>query len=190
MTRKILLTLASLFLIGQSYKLAVLIPKLGAESWGAAIFLGWLISLFITGIFAFAGFAWPTQRLMPEAYYKVYYPKRLKRIGKALNIELFRKMLLATLWKNRERQKEFFDGTKDRLENLETQSKKSEFGHLIPFIIIQALSVYWFTIGLIKLGIATFVFNIAGNIYPVILQRNHRMRIQVMKRRLQSKSRV
>ena len=149
--------------------------------------MGWIISLFITGIFAFSGFAWPTQRLLPEAYYHIYHPKRLKQVGKAINVELFRKMLLATLWKSKERQKEYFDGTKEGLANLETQSKKSEFGHLIPFVLISVLSVYWLSTGQVKLGIATFLINIIGNLYPVVLQRNHRMRIQVLKRRAASK---
>ncbi|MEL7247076.1 MAG: hypothetical protein AAFO03_01615 [Bacteroidota bacterium] len=187
MSKKLLLSLASLFLIWQSYKVLLLIPRLELESWGLVIFMAWVISLFITGIFAFSGFAWPTQNLMPEAYYRIYHPKRLKRIGKAMNIEFFRKMLLATLWKSKERQKEYFDGTKEGLANLEVQSKKSEFGHLLPFVLITILSIYWLFTGLVKIGVATFLINIIGNLYPVILQRNHRMRIQVLKRRAASK---
>lgn len=78
------------------------------------------------------GFAFPTQKLMPDSYYQVTRPKKLKKIYQLLKVEAFRKALLATLWRNQKQREKFFDGTLEGIENLETQSKKSEFGHLIP----------------------------------------------------------
>jgi hypothetical protein len=190
MLKKIFLSIASLFLLLQSYKLLADIDKLESNSWGFLIFIAWIINLFITGVFAFAGFAFPTQKLMPKKYYKIYHPKKLKQVYKVLQVDLFRKMLLATLWKSKAQRKKFFDGKKEGISNLEVQSMKSEFGHLIPFIIICLVCIYLFAIGLNKLGLITLLINWLGNFYPIILQRHHRMRIEILRRREQSRNSV
>lgn len=188
MIKKILLSIATIFLIWQSYGLFYNIDKLETDSWGLIIFIAWIINMFITGIFAFSGFAFPTQKLLPESYYKVYRPKRLKKIYKLLRVDLFRKMLLATLWKSKQQRKKYFNGKKDGISNLVEQSNKSEFGHLIPLIILCFVSVYLIGIGLIKLGIGTLLINFIGNFYPIILQRHHRMRIQIIRKRQERRS--
>lgn len=187
MVKKILLSLASIFLIWQSYKLLLTINNMAIDSWGLSMFMAWIINLFITGIFAFAGFAFPTERLLPNSYYKIHYPKKLKKAYGLLGVDLFRKMLLATLWRSKDQRQKYFNGTKAGIKNLVTQSKKSEFGHLLPLIILCAVSIYFMLMGLVKLAFLTFLINIIGNLYPMILQRHHRMRIQVLINRFQTK---
>jgi hypothetical protein len=51
--RKILLALASVFLIWQTYETLKRGDEFELESWGVILFMAWLISLYITGIFAF-----------------------------------------------------------------------------------------------------------------------------------------
>lgn len=97
MIKKVLLVLGSLFLISQSFKITQLIIELSITSIGLSIFLAWLLTLFITGIFALSGFALPTQVLLPENYYFISAPKNLSLIYKLLKVEIFRKLLLATL---------------------------------------------------------------------------------------------
>lgn len=60
---------------------------------------------------------------------------------------------------------------------------KSEFGHLIPFIIISFVSSYLILIDLVKLILFTLLINLIGNLYPIILQRHHRMRIQILRKK-------
>lgn len=183
MGRKILLTCASVFLIFQSYKLVFSVEYFEIESWFINFLLAWVINMFVTGIFACAVFAWPMENLFPEFYYKVHQPKRLKKIYKVLKVELFRKFLLATVWRSRAQQQKYFNGKSDGIDNLETQSKKSDFGHILPFIILLLISVYIILKGKIILGVMVCLFNIIGNLYPVILQRHHRMRIQILRKR-------
>ena len=185
MIKKILLSLASLFLTWQSYNLLYNIHKLEISSWGTLFFIAWLINLFITGIFAFSGFAFPTQRLLPRSYYKILHQKKLQGTFEALKVNLFRKILLATLWKRKKQQKEFFDGTKNGIANLIEQSMKSEFGHLLPFIIICFVSGYLLWVGQITLAVFSLLINFIGNFYPILLQRHHRMRIQMIRNRQQ-----
>jgi len=183
MVKKVLLISASIFLIFQSYKLIINVGIIPLNSWVSIIIIAWLINLFITGIFAFAGFALPTQNLFPEQYYAVKKPAVLKKIYDIFRVNTFRKFLLQTVWRNKDQRKKYFNGRSDGIDNFITQSKKSEFGHLIPFILIIILCVYFIYKNHLKLALATFIINWIGNWYPIILQRHHRMRIsRVMKR--------
>ena len=187
MLKKILLLTLSLFLIQQSYNLLGNIAGWKTLTLGVSIFLGWVVNMYITGIFAFAGFALPTQKLLPESFYKINQPKKLKSLFKKLKGEWFRKFLLATVWRSKAQQAKYFDGTLSGIEHFETQSKKSEFGHLFPFIILTPVGIYLIIKGLVAFGVATLVFNILGNFYPILLQRHHRMRIDVLRRRMKRK---
>ena len=113
MIKKILLSIATLFLVYQSQKLLFNIDKLVTNSWVVLLFIAWIINLFITGIFAFSGFAFPTQRLLPKSYYNITHPKKLKKIYKVLGIDFFRQLLLATLWRGKKQRAKYFNGKKD-----------------------------------------------------------------------------
>ena len=141
MLKKIILPLASIFLLWQSYSLIAQIHHLETQNWGLLILIGWVINMFITGIFAFTGFAFPTERLLPESYYQVRKPKQVKKWFKIFGVEWFRKFLLATVWRSKAQQKRYFDGTREGFDNWIRQSKKSEFGHLLPFIIINVRNI-------------------------------------------------
>lgn len=178
--------MAALFLVWQSYKLLWEIDKMEIRSWALLIFVAWVINMFITGIFAFSVFAFPAEKLLPKAYYKIQQPGTLKLVYNTLRVDLFRQILLATLWKSQKQRQKYFNGKKTGISDLAEQSMKSEFGHILPFIFLTMVSIYLLFIGQVSLGIVTFVINVIGNLYPVILQRHHRMRIQVITARQQS----
>ncbi|MCX7550772.1 hypothetical protein [Xanthomarina sp. F2636L] len=184
MIKKIILILVSLFLFWQSFKLLSLINQIELNTWWFIGLIAFLINLFITGVFAFLGFALPTQKLITPSYYKVTNSKKLKRVYTFLKVDYFRNFLLATFWRNKNQRKKYFDGTLEGISTLDIQSRKSEFGHLIPFIIIIVVCIYFVILGLIKLAIITLLINILGNLYPIILQRHHRIRIQILRKRI------
>ena len=186
MIKKIFLSLASIFLIWQSYEILNHIDEWEVNSWGFKIFIAWIINLFVTGVFAFSGFAFPTQKLLPKSYYDVNQPKRLKKVYKTLRVDWFRLVLLATLWRSKKQRKKYFNGKKEGIINLTEQSRKSEFGHLIPLVLICLISIYLLLIGKVSLSLICFLINLIGNLYPIILQRHHRMRIQILSKRYQS----
>ena len=64
------------------------------------------------------------------------------------------------------------------LMNLHHQTKKSELGHLIVLIIVAGFNVYVaLKFGIIK-SLSLFILNVILNLYPVILQRYNRPRIE------------
>lgn len=178
MKKKLFLSLASIFLVFQSIKGLSLVHALETDSWSILLLIAWLCNLFITGIFAFAGFAFPTERLMPSKYYRIQSPEKLRWWYSTLKVDWFRKILLATLWRSQRQRATFFNGKKAGIAHMVTQTQKAEFGHFIPFVLIILSSIYFVVLGQYQLAIFTVFINIIGNFYPIVLQRHHRMRIE------------
>lgn len=136
-----------------------------------------LLTLFITGIFAFPGFAYPTHKLLPESYYRLKNPQRLEYFHKLLGVNYFN-LFLMIYWGRKKNRIKYFDGTRKGLTNFVYQSKQSEFGHFISSITILMSSVILLFYGYYSLVVMVTIINIIGNLYPVILQRFHRIRIE------------
>jgi len=187
--KRIILFLMSIFLLYQSIGLVTMLFEVGDFHWGMQIIFAFLINLFFTGVFALAGFALPTEKLMPEKYYTIHHPKKLKSWFQKLGVAAFRNFLLATVWKKKEMQKGYFNGTVEGFASFEQKTKKSEFGHLIPLVLITVFCFFliktkmWVLIGV------TMIINIIFNFYPIPLQRHHRMRLQRMKKIMERKQR-
>lgn len=149
--------------------------------WGAEIFGGFLFNLYFTGVAAFSVFALPVERLLPDAYYHINRPKNLQRFAKNIGLEGFQRLLLATVWRKKEKQKDYFNGKSTGLAEFDTNTRKSEFGHLIPFILLCFVTVILVIFGHAVASLTTLLINIFFNFYPVILQRVHRIRIGRMR---------
>lgn len=184
MIKKILLSIASLFLFYRSWDLILGWGKINIDSFGITMIWAFLANLFILGAFAFAGFAWPTYRLLTVKYYRIKSPKTLQNLSEKVGVPLFQKFLLATFWRDKKQRKNYFDGTKTGIKNWLIESKKSEFGHLIPFLILTGLSIWSVFSGNIQLAFLTQFMNVFANLYPVLLQRTHRARIQKFSERM------
>ena len=175
--KRALLTLASAFLLYQSIRLTPQFPNVAGAGWPLTLLIGWGYGLFVTGIFAFAGFAYPTQRLLPAAYYRVRRPDVLRRWYRRLGVSWFRGALLATLWRGKEQSGRYFNGRRDDLHHLRVQSEKSEFGHLLPLIVVTGVAVWLLARGAVRLAVVMQAVNVVGNFYPIVLQRYHRQRL-------------
>lgn len=178
--KKIVFPLLSLFLIYQTYGLTYLILKSEPEDFNQllAVLISFLLTLFVTGIFAFVGFAYPSGNLLPNSYYDVKRPKRVEFVYRLLGIQYFRILLLFTFWGTKSNRKKYFNGTKKGLNNFIYQTRQSEFGHLAAFVVILVLSIVLLGFGYVFMALITTAINVIGNLYPIILQRAHRARIQ------------
>ena len=85
-------------------------------------------------------------------------------------------------------QKNYFDGTINGLTDFEIKTKKSEFGHLIPFILLTIICIYFVMKKLFWGAFFAMFINIIFNFYPVILQRHHRSRTARLKKILEKKA--
>ncbi|MDN3690355.1 hypothetical protein [Cyclobacterium jeungdonense] len=180
MLRKIGFLLLSLFLAFRSYEMVNglsrgTIPDLSLFE---SVFISFLLALFLTGVFAFPGFAFATSTLLPDTYYQIRQPERLKAAYVGLGGEYFKRLLLVAFWGKEKQRKKYFDGTKTGIANLSFQTRQSEFGHLGAFVLLGVASVMLLFRGYTIIFFLTTLLNIIGNGYPILLQRVHRIRIQ------------
>lgn len=187
MPKKIIQILFALFLAWRSYDLMTSLVMWGYGFWEGLIYAA-LLSLFLTGVSAFLVFALPVERLLPNTYYHIHQASRLKRMGGMMKVEAFRTFLLLTFWRNKARQRTFFNGTSSGLNSFERETRKSEFGHLIPGVFLFIFSLYLLSHGRFYMALHLSIINLFFNFYPVLLQRIHRERITRIALVLKSRS--
>ncbi|MCQ0112580.1 hypothetical protein SAMN04487906_2138 [Zhouia amylolytica] len=178
--KKILFPLFSVFLLYRSFDLIRNLINTHPQDYSITeiFILSLLLALFITGVFAFTGFAYATHKMLPETYYKVKNKKLTNKLYDTLNIAFFKKILLLFFWGHKTQRKKYFNGKRTGLQSFVYQTKQSEFSHLASFIIIQIVVIILIFHNYALLGLFLTIINIFGNLYPVLLQRHHRMRIQ------------
>lgn len=182
MARKLLFTLFAAFLLAQTYFLLDVLQRTPAAGYSAVhqSLLGLLINLYVTGVFACLGFAWPTHKLLPSSYYRIRHPEAVKRTGKAMGLSLFRAALMAAFWGKSKNRKRFFDGTRAGLTAFDLQTRQAEFGHLGALIAVEAVLVLLWMDGYQTLFLTGTLVNVLGNFYPIVLQRTHRSQLMRM----------
>lgn len=190
MIKKLLLSLASIFLTFRSAELLKFLDSTNPAqfNWIGAIAFSFALNLFITGIFALLGFAFLTSRILPNSYYKIKNSQNLTFTYKILGVEYFKFLLLKFFWGKQNNRKKYFNGTKTGIEDFDTQTRQSEFGHLVAFITIGIVSLYILLKGYVVIFCITTFINIIGNLYPIILQRIHRIQIERLKKILNKRN--
>ena len=177
--KKILFVFLSVTLMFLSYRLITIVLLFSPTNSMSLIFIISLgIDASITGIFAFPGFVFATNKLLSSNYYIISNPKLLIKVYNLLGISFFRRALLFFFWGIKKNKVKYFNGTKGGLKNFIYQSKQSEFGHLASLVLIFPVSFIFIIKGHLYYAITTSIINIIGNLYPLILQRYHRSRIE------------
>ncbi len=182
--KKILFTLFSLFLLYRTFDLLRGLVYAQSQDYDIleTVSISFLIPLFITGVFAFPGFVFQTNKILPTSYYTIRKPDLLELFYRLLGVRYFN-FLLMIYWGRKKNRIKYFDGTRRGLSNFIYQSKQSEFGHAASFIAILGVSIILLFHGYTTLTLMVNIINIVGNLYPVILQRYHRVRIERLNQR-------
>lgn len=122
-----------------------------------------------------------TETLKSEFKSDYYLEKTWEKKGKiyeAFGINLFRKLLVIVGWEKLNKKANPVDKNLQALVHLEYRTKQSELGHIIIFFIVLAFTIYvGITFG-IKETLSLLILNILLNVYPVLLQRYNRPRLQ------------
>lgn len=180
MVKKLLLSLASIFLAYRSLELFRFLEITNPIqfSWLGVLTFSFALNLFVTGVFALLGFAFLTNRILPNSYYRIKNSENLAFIYQVLGVEYFKIFLLKFFWGKEKNRKKYFNGNKGGIDNFDTQTRQSEFGHLAAFITIEILAFYLLMKGYILVFLVSTLINVIGNLYPIILQRHHRIQIE------------
>ncbi|MCD6069028.1 MAG: hypothetical protein K0S33_3854 [Bacteroidetes bacterium] len=111
-------------------------------------------------------------------YYKEQKWEAKGKIYEKFGINIFRKLLVFIGWEKLNKKANPVRNNIEALAHLEYRTKQSELGHVIIFVIVLAFTIYV----AIKYGIAETLWlvllNIILNVYPILLQRYNRPRLQ------------
>lgn len=177
--KKIAFPLIALFLAYRAVELMSVLLAWDEAGYGSIMntILAAFMTMLVTGVFAFVGFAYPTHRLLPGSYYRIHHAGALKQLYRGLGVEYFKVLLLLMFWGRKKYRKRYFNGTREGLENFIFQTKQSEFGHLGAFIALLIIAIILAVDGNSMAALVISIINVIGNFYPIVLQRFHRIRI-------------
>jgi hypothetical protein len=115
---------------------------------------------------------------LTSSYYNEKGWERRGKIYERFGVNFFRKLLVWTGWEKLNKKANPVGKNTEALANLHYQTKKNELGHLIILFIVLGFNAFVaFKFGVIK-SLWLFVLNLLLNLYPVLLQRYNRPRIQ------------
>jgi amino acid permease len=113
-----------------------------------------------------------------SSYYNEKGWERKGKIYKNLGINFFRKLLVLIGWEKLLRKSNPVEKNTQTLTNLHYQTKKSEFNHLIILFIVLGFNFFVaFKYGILK-SLWLLLLNIILHLYPIMLQRYNRPRIE------------
>lgn len=185
--KRFFLTLLSLFLFYQSIQLTfAFLQKTSPYTWLGAFFSAIILNLFVTGFWAFLGFAYPSSKLLNENYYKRVNKKFIRTLYRLMKGNLFRLFLLQTFWKKRSQKMKYFKGGKSGINQMFFESKQAEFGHLASFVCISSISLIFILNKQWNALLISQTINIIFNFYPILLQRFLRIRVITLQERLKN----
>ena len=122
-----------------------------------------------------------TETLKSEFKSDYYLEKTWEKKGKiyeAFGINWFIKLLVILGWEKLNKKANPVEKNLQALVHLEYRTKQSELGHIIIFFIVLAFTIYVAITFGIKESLSLFILNILLNVYPVLLQRYNRPRLQ------------
>ena len=104
--------------------------------------------------------------------------ERRGKIYESAGINIYRKLLIGIGWERLNKKSKPVEKNTTALINLHYRTKQDELGHLIILTIVFGFNIYVaYKFGVLK-SMWLFVLNILLNLYPVLLQRYNRPRIE------------
>lgn len=115
---------------------------------------------------------------LSSPYYNDKAWERRGKIYESFGINFFRKLLVWIGWEKLNKKSNPIAKDTKALAHLHYQTKKSELGHLIIFIVVLGFNIFVaFRFGIHK-SMWLLVLNILLNLYPILLQRYNRPRLE------------
>src|SRR5690606_17917420 len=127
------------------------------------------------------GVLYITQTFKPRLASTYYHSKKWEAEGKIykwLGVDIFMKVLVWIGWEKVHKASNPVKKNLESLRHLEYGTRQSEFGHLIIFFIVLAVTLFvGFYYGL-KQSLWLLILNILLNAYPIGVQRYNRPRLR------------
>lgn len=111
-------------------------------------------------------------------YYKIKDWENRGKIYENFGINVFRKLLVLVGWEKLNKKSNPVKNDLESLIHLEYRTKQSELGHLIIFFIVFGFTIYVAIKFTFIESLWLLFLNIILNVYPILLQRYNRPRLQ------------
>jgi|SRR5690554_4251791 len=132
-----------------------------------------------------------TQTFKPRLASSYYHSKKWESTGKfyrSLGVQAFRKLLVWIGWEKLNKASNPVKKNLEALKHLEYGTRQSEFGHLIIFFTVLALTVFVGWQYGVQQTLWLLILNVVLNAYPILVQRYNRPRFQQAIRKLQDRT--
>jgi hypothetical protein len=164
--------LLSLTVIVTIFLVYGIVYKIGLQGF----LFAWILNLVLMMCVFF--FTEPLKSEFKSAYYLEKSWEKKGKIYETFGINWFRKLLVLISWEKLNKNANPVEKNLQALEHLEYRTKQSELGHIIIFFIVLAFTIYVAITFGIKESVSLIILNILLNLYPVLLQRYNRPRLQ------------
>ncbi|RFZ85062.1 hypothetical protein DYU05_05505 [Mucilaginibacter terrenus] len=121
------------------------------------------------------------QTLKPELSFSYFTTRNFEKKGviyEWFGVHAFRKMMVLTGWEKLHKKGNPVKPDLQAIEQLEYNTRQAEFNHLSIFIIVQIIWIYACVVHSFKGAIWLLVLNVLLNLYPILVQRYNRPRLQ------------
>jgi hypothetical protein len=115
---------------------------------------------------------------LTSPYYTARAWEHKGKLYEYFGINLFRQLLVIIGWEKLNKKSNPIEKSAKALEHNLLRTKKSELGHLIIFLIVLGVTLIVIINRGLRDAIWLIIFNIILNLYPVLLQRYNRPRIE------------
>lgn len=113
-----------------------------------------------------------------SSYYNQKSWERKGKIYEVLGINIFRKLLVLIGWEKLNKKANPIEKNTNALIHLQYRTKQSEFGHTIILFIVLGFTIFVVYRYGIKESLSLVLLNILLNLYPILLQRYNRPRLE------------
>ena len=122
---------------------------------------------------------------LKSSHFNSYPIEREGKVYKYLGVNFYRKLLLLSGWEKIRKKETPISRSLDLLLYYEYKTRASEFGHGIIAILVGFITLYVCVAYSFKEALWLIFLNILMNIYPIIVQRYNRPRVQRVIRKLE-----
>lgn len=136
----------------------------------------WVLNLLLMSLFLYVDEIFHLQ--LTSSYFSTKAWEKQGKIYHLFGIHIFRKLLVITGWEKLNKPVNPVNKALKSLEHLELGTRKSEFFHLMIFIIVLGFTIFVAIRHGFVQSLWLLVLNLILNFYPVILQRYNRPRLQ------------
>ena len=169
MRKKTLLGLIILVTIGFTYGFVINIGVIG-------FLFAWTLNFML--MMCVLMFTETLKSKFNSSYYKIKDWENGGKIYENFGVNLFRKLLVLVGWEKLNKKSNPVKNDLEALTHLEYRTKQSELGHLIIFFIVFGFTIYVAIKFAFIESLWLLFLNVILNVYPILLQRYNRPRLQ------------